>query len=227
MADADDFDDELDHPGAADPIKRAVGDFIISWGILERELDTAFPVIFHTDPTLACCIYANLGTKAKLDMLSSAVSMHEKVLGRSFVRSCHKILSRISDLSDRARNTLAHGQVHPFVDELTGKFVYELIRHVARKSHAMVVHPGTSKYWKRQDRMVVSLARAWRKKTARIHRKTKSLTAQELDEICVTHLREHEPIYLRRRQRLTQPKGALKDRRAKRAPWPREPFRSS
>jgi hypothetical protein len=74
-------------------------------------------------------------------MLTSAISMQRSVIGKALTRRAHKTLELIRDLSDRVRNTIAHGQVHMFVDD-ERRVTWELVRHVARKHHAMVIYPG-------------------------------------------------------------------------------------
>jgi hypothetical protein len=219
----DDDLEGMDYPSTSEKLEQKIGAFFIAWGVLERELDSAFPILFHTDPTLACCLYANLGTKAKLDTLKSAVSMLTPALGDNLANRAHNLLQTVSDLSDVARNTLAHGQVHPFLNEQTNKIVWELIRHSARKSHAMVIHPGTQRYWGKQQRAVVEIARRWRRCVAAIYRKTKSLTLNDLDRICLTQIRESKQVVQRPRKNQPQSKSSLEGRQARRARWPRPP----
>jgi hypothetical protein len=183
--DEDDFGD-LEYPSTSEKLERHIGAFFVAWGVLERELDNGFPVLFRTDPTLACCLYANLGTKAKLDILRSAIGMLAQPLGPALTTRSHDILQSVSNLSDIARNTLAHGQVHSFFDETSNTLMWELIRHVARKSHSMVIHPGTARYWGTQQRAVVTLARRWRKCVGAMYLKTKSLSLDDLEEVCVS-----------------------------------------
>lgn len=218
---SDAFLEGLDYPSTSEKLERNIGSFFIAWGVLERELDTAFPVLFHTDPTLACCLYANLGTRAKLDTLKSAISMLASALGGNLITRAHGILNVVGDLNDVARNTLAHGQVQPFFDESTSVLGWELVRQVARKSHKMVIHPGSPRYWGRRKREVVAIATRWRKCVAAIYRKMKALTLDDLDEICTTRLEEFAQEPLRPRKSQLQSKPQSPDRRAKRARWPR------
>lgn len=221
MASDDDFLPGLDYPSTSEKLERNIGAFFVAWGVLERELDNAFPILFHTDPTLACCLYANLGTRAKLDTLRSAISMLAPVLGPRLGERAHKVLVNIGELNDIARNTLAHGQVQPFFDHETNELNWELIRHVARKTYKMVIHPGTPRYWRRRKREVTAIAMRWRKCVAAFYKKMKPLTLDDLDGICTTHLEEIalKPSRPGKPQlRLTSP---LQGRQAKRARWPR------
>jgi len=89
----------------------AIGKFIVAWGDVEQQLDIGFHVLFHTDPTLAVCLYANLGTKAKIDILQSALALQEQPIGEGRTYRARKVLQNIAALSDEARLTTAHGQI--------------------------------------------------------------------------------------------------------------------
>lgn len=93
---------------------RALGRFVVAWGNLEQQLDIGFHVLFHTDPTLAICLYANLGTKAKIDTLQSAIALQEDAIGTASAARARRVLQRIAELSDHARLTTAHGQVQMY-----------------------------------------------------------------------------------------------------------------
>lgn len=60
------IDDELPIPAIRGSLAENIGRFMLVWNILERELDGSFHTIFHTDPTIAICLYANLQAKQKL-----------------------------------------------------------------------------------------------------------------------------------------------------------------
>jgi len=102
----------IDYPKINAKNRRSLGAFIIAWGVLEGELDTCFISLFRVNPTLCGCVTANLGTKAKLDILSSALSMLEEPLGSDLVTAGHKIVEDTRYYSAMARNTLAHGQLN-------------------------------------------------------------------------------------------------------------------
>jgi hypothetical protein len=96
----------------------AIGTFIVAWGDLEQQLDIGFHVLFHTDPTLALCMYANLGTKAKIEILQSAIALQEKAIGKGRSSRARRVLQRVAELSDQARLT----ELSPnFVDGLMGQ----------------------------------------------------------------------------------------------------------
>lgn len=208
-------------PGIHRKTTENIGAFIIAWGILERELDNAFHVLFHTDATLAVCLYANLGTKAKVDTLQSAITMQAVPLGKSLVKATHQILRQIGELSDTARNTIAHGQLKYFRDEETGKYTWELVRHNARKSAAIIIHPGNFRFWLSQKKRALALAQRWRRSVQRMHNKLVRLNMADLEKICLAQLRESEPSRLHRRKRPPPKKANSRDRQTKLAKWPR------
>jgi hypothetical protein len=216
-----DWDDKLSLPTMHGKTTENIGCFIVAWGILERELDVAFPVLFRTDATLAICLYANLGTKAKLDIIASAVTMLSTQLGKQLTETAHVTLRRISDLSDKARNTIAHGQLKYFRDEVSGRYSWELVRHVARKSPAIVIHPGNSRYWGTQEAIALRLAQRWRTCVAKMHGKLGHLGLDDLERICLAQIRETEPSRARPHKRQPLKKGGLVGRQTKLSKWPR------
>lgn len=222
MADLEEIEAELPYPGTNSKLARNIGLFMAAWGVLERELDNMMPVIFHTDPTLACCIYANLGTKAKLDMLASAITMHEEVLGPRLTKRAHSTIEEIRDLSERARNTIAHGQVTMFYKEKPGKIAWELVRQVARKSHAMVIYPGNALHWGRQEKKTLKLAQKWRIIVRDVYLKTGHMTLADLDRVCGTQTKVGETRHPKRRSRPPQSRGGWHGRQASRGKWPRQ-----
>jgi hypothetical protein len=198
-----------------------IGGFVIAWGTLERELDVAFPVLFHIDATLSICLYANLGTKSKIDILGSAVTMLAAQLGAHTTSRAHSILSHISDLGDKARNTIAHGQLTLFRDENSAKQQWELVRHAARKAASIVIHPGNARYWSKQETIALRLAQQWRACVGRMHPKLGHLNPDDLEKICLDQLKESAPSYARPRENRSPKKGGLGGRQTSLAKWPR------
>jgi hypothetical protein len=81
---ADKLDPEYEYPHVSRALARSIGEFVVAWGILERELDLAFPILLKTDPTLASCISANLGTKAKLVLTHAQPTIYGSETGRLY-----------------------------------------------------------------------------------------------------------------------------------------------
>ena len=123
----------IDYPKINAKNRRSLGAFIIAWGVLEGELDTCFISLFRVNPTLCGCVTANLGTKAKLDILSSALSMLEEPLGSDLVTAGHKIVEDTRYYSAMARNTLAHGQPSFFAAHKEDAKEWVILRYSARK----------------------------------------------------------------------------------------------
>ena len=53
----------------------SIGRFMIAWSWLETHLDSAYAHLFQVEEPLALCLTANLGTRTKLDTISSTVAM--------------------------------------------------------------------------------------------------------------------------------------------------------
>src|SRR3990167_3742428 len=158
-------DNYLYYPKVEPKAEQAMGAFIIAWGVLEGEIDWAITSIFRLNPGLGPCVCANLGTKAKLDILSCGVSMVSDYLGFQIPRNLHSIIGKIRDHSGSARNVLAHS--HPSIteyeDEIEGIILgWELTREVARKELDVTVHPVDAKYWRGRTTQIKALAQRLR-----------------------------------------------------------------
>lgn len=180
--------------------ERQIGRFITTWNVLERELNNAFPVIFRVDPTLCGCIYANLGTQAKLDILQSGIDSLTTALGSRLTRSSLKLLDHIRELNTKARNTVAHGIFERVVDPKDLRPEWHLIRTIARRQHSWVFHPSSAKHWRRITNAVESATRLWRRKTRALHEQLKFYSEEDIAAIVRLHGRDAEPIVLRRRK---------------------------
>jgi hypothetical protein len=163
---------------------RAIGKFVVAWGDLERQLDSGFHVLFRTDPTLAMCLCANLGTKPKIEALKSAIVLQAKLIGNGRAQRAIKVLFRIEDMSGRVRLITAHGQVQPFLLGGEKGLRWELVRQVARGKPKITVHPATARYWNAQAKRAPDLGAWWRQYVAEIHSKIGSLSPSELADIC-------------------------------------------
>lgn len=199
----------------------ALGKFIVAWGDLEQQLDIGFHVLFHTDPGLAFCIYANLGTKAKIDMLQSAISLQEEAIGKGLSKNAHSTLKRIGEMSSEVRLVTAHGQAAAYMLDGKGPTRYELVRHIARTKPKITVHSTNVPYWRGQANRARTLAAAWRYYVARIESMVGELSLKDLREMCVIETQVARSPSSRRRKRPLRRKHALEDRLTKLAEWPR------
>jgi len=212
---ADEFDPDLNYPHLSRKLARSIGEFVVAWGILERELDNGFAILFKIDATLASCIYANLGTKAKLDILSSAFSMLEPAFEKEFVLEVHEVISLVREYSNKARNVLAHAQPTIFGSD-TEKPYWQFARSVARKSHEMILYPTDAGHWGIEASGVALIAREWRKLMSEAYKRIVKLSPDDLDRICVTRSREIESKFQRSHTRRSPKKDGSRRRPPKR-----------
>lgn len=116
-----------------------IGEFFVVWGRVELELDSLFPILFRIDPTQSLCLTANLGTKAKIDSLRSALAMISSVLEPELVKELDDSLKITQELADKYRNFLAHGQPQQFRGEEFGEWVWT--KWTARKELSAKLAP--------------------------------------------------------------------------------------
>jgi hypothetical protein len=199
------FDDKVDFPDFRDPIARHYGTFIMAWGVLERELNLGFAVVFRVHPHLSSSLCANLGTKGKVDVLQSAISTLEMYLGTRLTAGAHRALAGISDESEM-RNTLAHGQPEVFID--VSDVGWELVKHTARKRYSMILYPNTPAFWAARTRNCVRLAKRWRKHVVRIHRKLIPLTPEQIEDLPLDVRYAQPALKHPRKRRLLKPSGS-------------------
>jgi hypothetical protein len=172
-------------------IERSIGRFIIAWGTLERELDLAFPVLLRIDPTLALCLTANLGTKAKLDILSSVITTTEEILPAKIIAKVRALISQIRNLSGSARNTVAHAQpwIFGYPDD-AGSHEWLFTRLAAREELDVAVYPTTPKYWEALAVTVLKHARNWHNHVADIQAALTKISDADFNYAC--HFRGRE-----------------------------------
>jgi hypothetical protein len=196
------FDEELlpkvSRPKMTRHMERQIGAFFVAWSVLENELDIAFAVLFRVDPTLASCLYGNLGTRAKLDIIMSGIDALSLLLGERRTRSAHKLLSNIITLNDRARNTLAHARLLPFYDDELRKPVWRMIRYSARKEHVWITHPNEVRHWKRLTNAVYAKADAWHRKMHVLYSRLKKFSDADIQKNSRVREKEAMPIVFRR-----------------------------
>jgi hypothetical protein len=160
----------------------AMGELMFAWGILERELDLGIAALFGVNPTLATCITANLGTRSKVDMLRSGVSMLKACLGETLTDEALSTLGEIEKLTGAARTPVAHGQPLVFDDEDGGGWYW--VRAQARTAAKLTVYNEPEKHWHYQGVLVMMYAESWGGLVGRIHATNKKLTPTEIDDAC-------------------------------------------
>jgi hypothetical protein len=195
------FDEELlpkvNRPKISRHMERQIGAFFVAWSALENELDIAFPVFFRVDPTLASCLYGNLNTRAKIDILMSGIDALSLMLGKRRAKSAHKLLRDIGTLVD-ARNALAHSRLLPFYEEELRRPVWRMIRYRVRRENAWVRHPNEVRHWKRLTKAVYAKADAWHRKLITLHGTLKKFSNDDVQERSLVRDVEAPPIAFRR-----------------------------
>lgn len=115
-----------------------IGSFMINWGCLEHTIDLLFPIVFRIDPTLSLCISANLGTKAKIEMLQSALTMLSPILPLDQLSTIQECLKQALAYSTKHRNFIAHGRPI-FTTPVNGEISWSWGRFAARKQLTMFI----------------------------------------------------------------------------------------
>lgn len=196
-------------PKVSKALERQIGAFFIAWATLENELDTIFPILFRTDPTVAVSLYANLGTQNKIDSIMSAIEAHRLMLGARVVQSAHRVFEKTKDLVN-ARNTLAHFRILPFYDGERPRTDWRITRLLARKQPSWTFHPTAPKHWARLTRLVISNAQAIRRKSHALHEQLKKFDADDVQQKAIIHEKEAQLILPRRRKRQSPKKGGFR-----------------
>lgn len=191
-----------------------IGDFIIAWGFLEQQIDNGFPVLFCTDPTLAACIYANLGTKAKLDILASATTMLTPALGKELADEIHECIDLAREHLVNVRNKLAHSQ--PTLSGEGYDASWQLTKSVARKRFRMDYLPADSDHWRIEACLVSIVSDGFYEIWPRAHVIMSKLTRDDLEKICEFESREiPSKSRPRRKPRPPKPSGSRRSNRGK------------
>ena len=138
-------------------MEESIGRFILVWGVLEQQLDSGLSAILCIDATLALTISANLGTKAKVDILHSAISMSRDLVDEPLRERAHTALNVISNLSGRHRNALAHGQALHNPEEKGWRWH----RVSARKELDVTLFSAPATRWVRAATEVRKATREW------------------------------------------------------------------
>lgn len=162
-------------------VLREIGRFMVMWGVVEGELDILVTAIYRLDPTFSLTITANLGTKAKIEMLRSAFDLLRDPLGSDFVRDADGLFVEVSDLSTGTRNVIAHGRMYDFDGQETRSF-----RFSARKRLEMTWYEIDPDFLKGQSDYAKELALALRQMIPHVVEVVRDLTPEEFDHFCVS-----------------------------------------
>lgn len=191
-----------------------IGDFFIAWGILESEIDRGFSILFCTDPTLAACIYANLSTKAKLDIIASATTMLTPALGKELADEIHECIELAREHLINVRNQLAHSQPYIFGE---GENVrWELTKAVARKKLKLKIFPPESDHWRIEASLIYIISDGFHASWIKVQPVMGALSRADLDRICEFDSQEIPSKSLpRRKPRPPKPSGSRRSSRGK------------
>ena len=122
----------LQWPEPNPELEAAIGRAILSWSVLEHEIDDGLRLILRVSPSLGDCVTANLQLKTRLDIFQSA--LHELLYAefddssvpakladyyrdlaeadRKLLTSAEKLARATDKLAGEMRNWIAHGRPH-------------------------------------------------------------------------------------------------------------------
>lgn len=169
-------------PEVDDSLAQDLGRFMIYWGHLEAKLDTLFAPVFRMNPTQATCVTANLGIKAKLDILRSGINSIATLLDSYIVEEVNEVFVDIADLSSKKRNLAAHGQPISldFSDGDTPGWM--LTRFAARKNITMRVYKKDDDFWRVACGVVIIYAESLNTLAREIHQATTDVSEADFDQ---------------------------------------------
>lgn len=169
------------YPPSDENLEAAMGRFIIVWGVLECQLDAAICILFGIDATLGLCITANLGSKAKVEMLQSAVSMCAEAFNEDEFNEAHTLLCQIANLAGQFRNSLAHGQ--PTLWDDKGETAWKWTRVSARQMLDVSTFPMLAERWDHAEREVKETTAKWCHVYQTMWHKLDAMSPDELDAL--------------------------------------------
>lgn len=121
-------------PPEALELERAIGKFVISWAILEQQIDFFIEDLVRGDELIGWAVAAHLAAKAKLDLAQGLMHVREDVFGKELVSQADKLLARTNKAAGDFRNFIAHGKPMPVGKEEAGfQVVWFWMQFRARK----------------------------------------------------------------------------------------------
>jgi hypothetical protein len=172
----------------SDEEMKNAGGFALMWGYVEEHLDRLYPVLFRTDPTLAICITANLGTKAKVEIIQSALTMLSPLLPDEKVADLHETLDMVLEFSSKYRNMLAHGRpVLHADDDDNKKTVWRWARFAARRQVSIIFPDAESdeEFWRIGGAVLWIVIQGLFDGAKQLYPIIHDLTDEEIDAACV------------------------------------------
>lgn len=143
----------------------AIGRLVIAWGMMETEIDYTIADLYrlHDDLDLADCLTANLGTKAKLEIVQSCAHCLSGWIAPVNVKDIDTLVSDTAKASNDHRNFVAHGRPS-YVDTGGAEDLWIWARPSARKGGPKLrivhFHPD---YFKTATADITALVKRWDK----------------------------------------------------------------
>ncbi|HEV2901135.1 MAG TPA: hypothetical protein VGX71_25500 [Pseudaminobacter sp.] len=115
-------------------LERAIGKFVISWAILELQIDLFIEDLVRGDDLIGRAVAAHLAAKAKLDLAQGLMHVRNDVLGEGLVLRADKLVARTNKAAGDSRNFIAHGKPMPVdMEGFGGEVVWFWTQFRARK----------------------------------------------------------------------------------------------
>lgn len=173
------------------PVEAAMGHFIMTWAVLEGQLDCALAVFFDSELELMACITSNMGTKAKIDSLRSAISMHESALPQNLCKRADKLLLEIGNLASDWRNLVAHGFPSDIQSEKGQESVWHWSRQSARKGLQFSALEMKAHRWRAATTQVKGATAKWCKTYQAMWNRLAKLSPEERAYLShIPHIRQ-------------------------------------
>lgn len=118
---------------------RKVGQFMLHWSLLEREMNASIRQIFRLHDSEGDILVANIGFRDKVNIIRSSIEQHSKTKNEEWRKAADNVLVEILALGTDYRNVIAHNSFFPEPD---GAVVF--YRSIARKKldyHALRISP--------------------------------------------------------------------------------------
>ena len=100
-------------PEASQELLANIGQCIVAWGVLEREIGFAIEDCLPIPDDLAMAVSANLAITGKLNLVRSLIGQWGEYFGEALHNDLDKICGETHKAAEHYRDFLAHGQPWP------------------------------------------------------------------------------------------------------------------
>ncbi|MBZ0217853.1 MAG: hypothetical protein K8F25_14945 [Fimbriimonadaceae bacterium] len=169
-------------------VERAVGRFIIAWGALEREIDSAIHDLLFTKLSTGIVVTANLAMRAKLDLVHALFEAMRsdddadwRPVSEEWQVRFDKLINMTAKANAEARVSIVHSQ--PMAMSQKGEDLPFYIRMAARKGGwrgSGVAY--TKSYLDKRTETVVSLVHEWAAARAHWESAIQAIRSADADE---------------------------------------------